>query len=181
MQDLGMFSIQPVPVLFNGEMHWLAYLINESGDRLNQLLLDPDHRIVVGRSVADLEEAARNLGVPTNGESESVLIYGYEVTSSVSLDGLIPMPHLIDPETANKLWDGWSMLDDLCLTIGQPLGFRGQIAKTLLDKLFWGMNIGAVTPAGEEFTPVMTEKERAKWDQIIKVARQRVASALALL
>ena len=178
MQEISSFSIQPLQLILNGRTHWLAYLIHNS-DGPDQVLLNHDGRLVISHDVPGLETALRMLGVPVDDQFLSVFVDGPKVTSCVSLDDLTPMPRdPLDPATANRLWDGWSMLDDLCLTIGRPLGFHGQIANSVLDKLFWGMNLKAITPPGEAFTPTMSPKERAKWAQIIGTGLRRVESAI---
>ena len=40
------------------------------------------------------------------------------------------------------------------------------------------MNLPAVTPPGESYTPVMSAKERWKFDQIIAAGLERLASAI---
>lgn len=178
MQDLSVFSIQPVQLLLDDQVHWLAYLIHDSGGP-NQLLLDSVGCFVVGRDLASLESALRELDVSIDEESPGEFADGQGV-AFVSLDGLTPMPRTaVDPTTAGRLWNGWSMLDDMCLTIGRPLDFRGQIARNVIDKLFWGLNLAAVTPPGEGFAPRMSGKERAKWDQIITAGLERLAPAMA--
>ncbi|WP_456698212.1 hypothetical protein [Aeromicrobium sp. P5_D10] len=166
-----MFSIQPVEVILNGESYWLAYLIN-NGDGTDQVLLDADGCVVTGRDMLGLEIELRSRGLAVSPESRETVV-------TILLDGLIPIPReQLSPEIARVLWDGWSFIDDVCLTIGRPLGFQGQIARRTLDKLFWGINLQEVIPPGVTYTPVVSAKEQAKWQQIIMAGRGRLESAL---
>lgn len=69
----------------------------------------------------------------------------------------------------------WNALDDLTKSLGVPLGFSGRLANRCYDKLFWGLNLEAVTPAGEWYVPAWQPRELAKIDQVLRECGDRIA------
>lgn len=74
--------------------------------------------------------------------------------------------------------NAWNGLDDLTKSLGVPLGFRGELANRAYDKLFWGLNLPAVTPPGKWFTPGWWPRELAKIDQVLRECGARVVSSV---
>lgn len=69
----------------------------------------------------------------------------------------------------------WNALDDLTKSLGVPLGFSGRLANRCYDKLFWGLNLEAVTPRGEWYVPAWQSRELAKIDQVLRERGDRIA------
>ena len=69
----------------------------------------------------------------------------------------------------------WNALDDLTKSLGVPLGFSGRLANQCYDKLFWGLNLEAVTPPGEWYVPAWQPRELAKIDQVLRECGDRIA------
>ena len=69
----------------------------------------------------------------------------------------------------------WNALDDLTKSLGVPLGFSGRMANRCYDKLFWGLNLEAVTPPGDWYVPTWQPRELAKIDQVLRECGDRIA------
>lgn len=74
----------------------------------------------------------------------------------------------------------WNALDDLTKSLGVPLGFSGRLANRCYDKLFWGLNLEAVTPTGEWYRPAWQPRELAKIDQVLRECGARIQPSLAV-
>ncbi|MGV8849384.1 MAG: hypothetical protein ACOH16_07545 [Propionibacteriaceae bacterium] len=72
----------------------------------------------------------------------------------------------------------WNALDDLTAALGTRLDFEGSLASAAYDKLFWGLNLPAVTPVGNWFTPQWWPKELGKIDQVLRECGARVAASI---
>lgn len=72
----------------------------------------------------------------------------------------------------------WNALDDLTKSLGVPLGFHGRLAHRVYDKLFWGLNLESVTPAGEWYVPTWRRRELAKIDQVLRECGARVMAGV---
>lgn len=68
----------------------------------------------------------------------------------------------------------WNGLEDLMLALGLPFEFRGELANVALEKLFWGLNLPSVTPAGCHYVPIWRKKERRKIARALRTAASRV-------
>lgn len=65
--------------------------------------------------------------------------------------------------------DFWNIFNDIVYSFGEKIpDERTRCSDRCYNKLFWGNNLSAVTPAGEHYTPVFTRKERRN---IIKILR----------
>jgi hypothetical protein len=74
----------------------------------------------------------------------------------------------------------WNALDDLTKSLGVPLGFHGELANRSYDKLFWGLNLPAMTPPGQWFIPAWRPRQLPKIDQVLRECGARVASSIGL-
>ncbi len=72
----------------------------------------------------------------------------------------------------------WNALDDLTAALGRRLDFHGALANKVYDKLFWGLNLPAVTPAGKWYIPLWRPKERAKMDQVLRECGAKVSASM---
>lgn len=71
-----------------------------------------------------------------------------------------------------------NLLDDICRSIGQPLRFDGPTANRVYDKLFWGLNLPSVTPAGGHYVPLWSRREIRKLHQVITAGLGRLDAQL---
>lgn len=69
----------------------------------------------------------------------------------------------------------WNALNDLTKSLRVPLGFSGRLANRCCDKLFWGLNLEAVTPPGEWYVPAWQPRELVKIDQVLRECGGRIA------
>ena len=74
--------------------------------------------------------------------------------------------------------NAWNALDDLTKSLGVPLGFFGRLANRSYDKLFWGLNLEAVTPPGQWYVPRWSDRELAKIDQVLRECGSRMDERL---
>jgi len=63
-------------------------------------------------------------------------------------------------EFCSRIVEVWNLLGDVASSVGADLGDRGPLVSRCYDKLFFGMNLESVTPAGDHFTPAFSEEER---------------------
>ena len=56
----------------------------------------------------------------------------------------------------------------------------GVMANRSYDKLFWGLNLPAMTPPGQWFIPARRPRQLAKIDQVLRECGARVASSIGL-
>lgn len=68
----------------------------------------------------------------------------------------------------------WNALDDLTAALDVRLDFFGRLANRCYDKLFAGLNLVAVTPPGQWYTPSWRPRELAKIDQVLREGGDRV-------
>lgn len=78
-------------------------------------------------------------------------------------------------DETNVVITAWNALDDQTKSLGVPLGFSGRLANRCYDKLFWGLNLEAVTPPGEWYVPAWQPRELAKIDQVLRECGDRIA------
>ncbi len=62
----------------------------------------------------------------------------------------------------------WNILNDIVYSFGEKIpDERTRRSDRCYNKLFWGNNLPAVTPAGKHYTPVFTRKERKNIRRIL--------------
>lgn len=73
----------------------------------------------------------------------------------------------ISDEIQNSLFlNGWNFFEDLVRTFsleGDFLEYRAPCLDKVYDKIFWGCNLPAVTPAGKSYSPLWTNEEVECW------------------
>lgn len=57
------------------------------------------------------------------------------------------------------LLDAWNLFIDVSASLQIKLEENQKINKKLYDKLFWGCNLPSMSPPGEEYIPIFTQKE----------------------
>jgi len=59
--------------------------------------------------------------------------------------------------------EGWNLFDDVSRSVGGRKLFGADVAfNDVYEKLFWGNNLPAVTPAGQQYEPVWLDEEVEK-------------------
>lgn len=59
------------------------------------------------------------------------------------------------------LIDFWNLFSDIAYSVGKELELiKTRRLKRCYNKLFWGLNLPAVTPEGCEYEPIFTKRER---------------------
>ncbi|MDE6671587.1 MAG: hypothetical protein K2K16_05265 [Ruminococcus sp.] len=66
------------------------------------------------------------------------------------------------------LIDFWNMFSDIANSIGKELEPKTRRSDRCYNKLFWGLNLPAVTPEGCEYEPVFTKRERKLIREIMR-------------
>ncbi|MDE7364951.1 MAG: hypothetical protein K2N27_08760 [Ruminococcus sp.] len=69
----------------------------------------------------------------------------------------------------NFLIDFWNLFSDIAYSIGKELEpVRTRRINRCYNKLFWGLNLPAVTPEGCEYEPIFTKRERKLIREIMR-------------
>ncbi len=69
----------------------------------------------------------------------------------------------------NFLIDFWNLFSDIAYCVGKELEpVRTRRIKRCYNKLFWGLNLPAVTPENCEYEPVFTKRERKLIREIMR-------------
>ena len=152
-----------------GRNYWYALLYSDPPtDEDAAYRHGTDHPLYLERDalIADL---ARD-GIPIDAEMAGSVdvdraraLVGYEMTRD-EIDTVIT---------------AWNSLDDLTKSLGVPLGFSGRMANRCYDKLFWGLNLQAVTPPGEWYRPAWQPRELAKIDQVLRECGARIQPGIS--
>ena len=154
----------PVGVTLRGERLWLVWQSEDVADAaaLPDGVAVEQGRIVHARTGEGLEELAARFGFERDEES---LIVDFDAVEDV------PAGPLRD-DACSRLVETWNLLGDVASSVGADLADRGPVAERCYDKLFAGMNLEPLTPAGEHFTPVISGEER---DALTAVLRRGIA------
>lgn len=68
----------------------------------------------------------------------------------------------------NFLIDFWNLYSDIAYSVGKKLeSVRTRRSDRCYNKLFWGLNLPAVTPENCEYKPVFTKRERKLIKEIL--------------
>jgi hypothetical protein len=74
----------------------------------------------------------------------------------------------------------WNLAGDVARSVNEPFEDRGEVLDGVYDKLFFGNNLPAMTPPGEQYRPEWTEEElgllRASIEMAVDLVRSRVGS-----
>lgn len=69
----------------------------------------------------------------------------------------------------NFLIDFWNLFSDIAYSVGKKLEpVKTKRSNRCYSKLFWGLNLPAVTPEGCEYEPIFTKKERKLIREIMR-------------
>lgn len=71
------------------------------------------------------------------------------------------------------LLEAWNLFDDFSKTVDGNFDADQKKTQKIYNKLFWGNNLPAVTPEGEQFEPVWTKRE-------LKIMREVLGVGLSL-
>lgn len=116
--------------------------------------------IFTARSEAELRRRAKAFRAP------KVM---WKWKSKIDLDAFSKKAAGLKPGSSSKtttcsaLLNGWNFLEDIARTVDAPKNLRiytkkGPLFK-MYEKLFYGNNLGSVTPKGKEYSPIWTEAE----------------------
>jgi hypothetical protein len=151
-------SYYPCRIQFNGQAKLVAWY---SADR-DGFLRDPDGRLVV----VDTAEA---LGVTL--EVSDVVDYDFD---RIRAWCSAPKAASVDCQT---FLNAWNFLDDLTGLHTGEKSLHVQLSRSagnVYDKLFWGNNVPAITPPGEQFVPQWSNED-------LELMRNVFQSGLAVL
>jgi hypothetical protein len=129
-----------------------TYLLMIPGDP-DRLMLTDGGRLAVFRNLEEVEEFALSQGLKIDRGD----------TSLFDLDRIavwLNKPNATTIECSNFL-DAWNLFEDVMRTTATVPKRTDGIAgdDVLYNKLFWGINLPAVTPTGERFNPTWTSDE----------------------
>jgi hypothetical protein len=83
----------------------------------------------------------------------------------------------VSARTARLLLDTWNALDDLAISVNDafmpPSAAQDQALKAAYEKLFWGLNLPAVTPTGRAYHPILKDDERHATRALLRPAIAR--------
>lgn len=161
--------VQAVTFDFRGRRACLAYLARDEGP---DVVWVDGGTLVVAKDANELASRVLSGGAAIKAETGTVFTED-EVHIDIEVPQLPAGP--LDSATAELLWNGWSLLDDMAYSIGRPLDFHGRDADQTLEKLFHGMNIFNVD---REYQPTFTRDERRKFHQMVAAGQDRLAAAL---
>ncbi|GAA3522199.1 hypothetical protein GCM10022234_17890 [Aeromicrobium panaciterrae] len=161
--------VQAVTFDFCGRRGCLAYLVRDEGP---DVVWVDGGTLVVADDSTELASRVLSGGAAIKPETGTVFSED-EVHIDIEVPQLPAGP--LDRVTANLLWNGWSLLDDIAYSIGRPLDFHGRDADRMLDKLFHGTNILNVA---WDYQPTFTRDERRKFHQMVVAGQERLAAAL---
>ncbi|MDE6780434.1 MAG: hypothetical protein K2J40_03120 [Ruminococcus sp.] len=69
----------------------------------------------------------------------------------------------------NFLIDFWNLFSDIAYSVGKELEpIKTRRINRCYNKLFWGLNLPAVTPEGCEYEPIFTKRERKLIREIMR-------------
>lgn len=153
-------------VLADGERHLLW---RNGGAKPDEYVrARQSHNILVARSVRGLSRAARSSGFELSEEKPQVIDLRVIRTVLRSIRPGRPL----SKRSASVLLEAWNALEDLERSIGQPFmtskAFRKEAIDAVYEKLFFGLNLPPVTPAGCCYHPVLSEYERAALRSILR-------------
>lgn len=77
-----------------------------------------------------------------------------------------------------NILDAWDCLEELTESLRIPLKSHGNVANKIYDKLFWGLNLPSVTPAGKSYEPIWSEWELSRMKEILTSGATLVSLAI---
>ena len=152
-------------VLFNLEraLEWLIWY-DGAGEAKDGVWINEPGNMPVFRSEAALEHYARERGI--HFKPEAPMLHNLRV-----VEEWLRKPSFKSIQ-CDAFLGAWNLFADVARSVGTPLDDRGELADKVYDKLFWGNNIPAVTPAGREYVPVWSKEEM---DCLRRVLQQGLA------
>lgn len=122
------------------------------------VFLKANGKPVVGLNKSGIEKQLRN----------KKLRIEWSQAADVDIDALpavikkISRTHSSNKKQNNLLLNAWNFFEDLTRTFGIEkmfLSFRNPLLNKVYDKIFWGSNLEAVTPANKSYTPIWDDEE----------------------
>ena len=138
----------------NGRYILIWYKDSVKGD----VFLKANGKPVVGLNKSDIEKQLRN----------KKLRIEWSQAADVDLDALPPVinkmsrTHSSNKKQSNLLLNAWNFFEDLTRTFGIEKtfsSFKNPLLDKVYDKLFWGSNLKAVTPANTSYSPIWDDEE----------------------
>lgn len=159
--------------------HWIQF----RGQTLGLVWQSDD-----GTGVADedsdgvLVDNGRIVAVRTPAEF-SVLSHHHDLTleedngTLQNLDGLEELLELpLSDGICAQILDAWNLFNDISRSVGASLDSWSPDLDTCYDKLFFGINLESITPAGEHYRAIFSDKERRLITEILNRGRTILAA-----
>jgi hypothetical protein len=160
----------PTAFRFDQRWHHVIYCDDDNGDDL--IVTDGGKLLLFTGTAEAHSEAIRRGLTPWNDDGDDHpridLDPAFAWASSV---GRAP-----DPVALN---DAWNFTRDVSRSLAVPFPAADSfLAHHVYNKLFWGLNLPAVTPAGRHYTPRWTPRELATLRRVIREGAHLMRQAL---
>lgn len=141
----------PFGFVLGGDVWYLIWTEDPDGYANDVVQVDGD-RVLVAESYEELGQLARSLGLVLQAPSHDERLLDLDAVAAwvESEDD--------DPEPSLAL-SAWNIFGDVARSLGAPFEDRGPDQEAVYDKVFFGNNLPAMTPAGEHYEPEWSESE----------------------
>lgn len=141
----------PIVILYLGKQHLCIWKTDEADE------FETDGRcLLVFNSINEAKHYLEGKGL--NFSSDEAVVY--------DLDGFLKEVNFEEPDPKTVLYF-WNMFSDMARGLGLEFSGDGKKVNKIYEKLFFGNNLPTVTPEGESYTPVFSDREKKIIESII--------------
>jgi hypothetical protein len=156
-----------------GASHYFLWQTDLETDRLDRVVVDDGGRIASFATEIEARTHANARGEPA--ATEPPVVY--------DLDRLAawcdhPAEVTLDCEAILDVWNLFSDLGDPAPAVTNAFRFAASSAGASYEKLLFGTNLPAMTPAGSSYTPLWSAAELDRLSQTLRLGLQEFASRL---
>jgi hypothetical protein len=141
------------PYRISVEDGYLVWVSDDEDSKMDHFVTDESEKIPSFSSLPDLKHFATLRGFVLTPSVRRPLDLD-DITGWLSKTREMPDCH--------ELLDAWNAFSDISASFEQNESVFAKLnfaSKAIYDKLFWGSNLPAVTPAGQQYDPVWSESE----------------------
>lgn len=141
----------PIVILYLGKQHFCIWKTDESDG------FETDgKRLLVFKSMEETKQYLDGKGL--HFSSDEIVTY--------DLDGFLKEVDFEEPDP-KAVFYFWNMFSDMARGLGLKFSGDGKKVNKIYEKLFFGNNLPTVTPEGESYTPVFSDREKKIIESII--------------
>jgi|SRR6185312_15679943 len=142
------------PYILNSKIGYLIWISNDEDSKKDHFVTNDCGKVLTFVSLDDLKHFENHRGLTVTASPETRLLNLDAIADWLSKNEEMP--------ECGVLLNAWNAFSDVSSSFPEeptPFAEMNFAHKPIYEKLFWGCNLPAVTPAGERFDPIWSVAE----------------------